>query len=127
MHCSIIGTRYFNNRKLLNDILDLYYWDDPDLFLRLGGTSKVSRWAEEWSIQHGTDWNTRFEYWNRADLDTEFWLQCHVDLLIEAEQGIVFWDGLCQDTPMVFDIANRQNVPITVIECKFNETDFRIL
>ena len=107
--------------------MDLYYYEDPDITIRSGGTSKASRWAEEWAIVRGVDWVTRFEYWAKADMSTEFWLKCHADLLIDTDQALLFWDDICQDTPVIFDIAKNMQVPLVTVICKQNSTDFRII
>lgn len=127
MNYSIIGTRNFRNKQLLYDVLNVFYYEDPFITIRSGGTSKVSQWAEEWAIVNGANWNTRFEYWNKSDVDTEFWLKCHADLLLDTDQGIVFWDGECKDTPIVFDIAKEMEVPLMIILCENNNNTFYIL
>ena len=126
-HLSVIGTRKFLNRDLVFDILDMFYEDDPFITIRSGGTSKVSQWAEEWAIINEADWNTRFEYWHKAEEDEDYWLQCHADLLIETDHAVVFWDGECKDTPKVFDIAREKQVPMTVILSEHNSNTFEIL
>jgi hypothetical protein len=123
---AVIGTREFTNQKLLNDILDLYYLDDPELKIIAGGTSKISQWAEEWAIVNNAEWNTRFEYWHQAEINDDFWLKCHADLLFDADHALVFWDHICMDTPQVFDVAREKKVPFTVI-VKDGEHGFYIL
>ena len=93
---AILASPDFHNKRLLEGMLDLYLYEDDDLTLV---TYNHSRWGPEawsnvWAVEHGVDVNFHDMRWERMpDFRDEMMLRCHTDLICDADELLIFWDG----------------------------------
>lgn len=108
---AVVGSRGFNNYKLLKYVLDKL---KPDVIISgdaVGTDTLARRYAEENNIPfkaYPPDWSIG----NNAGFirNETIWFN--------SNMGVAFWDGISTGTKHSFEIATKQNKRLFVVEYK---------
>lgn len=109
---AVIGSPNFNNRKLLNGFLDMYLYDDPELVIITynGAPFGPVSLAIDWSLDNDLDLNFHTPHYTSKSwhCPEETLLQTNIDIMCDADEAIIFWDGIDEEIIPSFDICRRQ-------------------
>jgi hypothetical protein len=112
MKLAIIGSRTFNNYKLLQETLEQY---KPEITLIISGAAKGAdllgeKWALENNIQtliFPANWN---KYGKRAGYIR------NEDIIKNCDYCIAFWDGESKGTKHSISLCKKYNIPYQIIK-----------
>jgi hypothetical protein len=113
----ICGPDYFN-KNLLDGLLDIYLWDDPDLELRIYNHARwgPEAWATVWAAEHDVDCHFHDRGWDRvAYSKEEEMLKCNMDMINDVDEALIFWGGSDESIIPSFDICKRQEKPQVIV------------
>lgn len=111
MKIGVVGSRGFNNYKLLKDTLDEYL-SEADLIVS-GGARGADQLSERWAKDNGVEtlifhpnWD---EYGSSAGFIRNF-------LIIEnSDMIIAFWDGMSKGTEHTIYNAEEDNIDVEIV------------
>ena len=125
---AVLGSYNFSNIKLLDGVLDLYLYEDPDLHLITyqGEFHNAHAFSRKWAIKRNIPVSTHAVKWeNVPDFGDEMMLRCNTDLICDADESVIFWNGTDDFLIPSFDIAQGQQMT-QVIYISNNEIDCEI-
>lgn len=108
-----MGSADFTNVALLNGILDLYLYEDPDLEISCpaGPSDGAEPLAIHWAMNNDVD----FKLFNRSCVITDAAIKTCTDLIYDSDEVLMFWDGYDEDLESLFDIAVQQEKPQLIL------------
>ena len=107
---AVVGSRTFNNKKLLFDTLDNL---EKPFTLVSGGARGADKLAEGWARSRGVKIEVFKPDWNRFGKAGGF---VRNKLIIDkASCVIACWDGVSKGTKHSIDLANKAGIPVKVI------------
>ena len=117
-HCIVAGSRKFNNYEMLKKELDYLLQNQIDVEIISGGAKGADSLAEKYADEKGykkhimpAEWGL---YGKRAGYIRNE--QMHIYASEYENRGCVcFWDGKSKGTAHNFELAERFNTPIKVI------------
>ena len=125
---AVLGSYNFSNLKLLNGVLDLYLYEDPDLHIvtYIGEFHNAHAQTRNWARDNHVPVSTHMVRWeNVPDFGDEMLLRCNTDLICDADESVIFWNGEDEFLKTSFDIAKGQE-KTQVIFISNNEIDCEI-
>jgi len=115
---AVLGSYDFSNRNLVNGVLDLYLYDDPDLHIitYVGDFHRAHAFTREWAINQVVPVSTHMVRWGNIPVfGDEKMLQCNTDLICDADESVIFWNGTDDFLKMSFDIAKGQEMTQVIV------------
>lgn len=114
MKLAIIGSRDFNDYKLLTQTLETY--KDKITIVVSGAARGADSLGERWAIENGkqtiifpADWD---KYGKRAGYIR------NEDIIKNSDCVIAFWDGISKGTNHSITLASRYNKPVKIVYIK---------
>jgi hypothetical protein len=106
---AIMGSKAFTNSGLMNGLLDIYLFEDPDLEI---ATYNHEDWGVEsmavcWAIENGVDFKFYVAY-EQLKQTCDPIIKTATDLVCDSDEVLIFWDGTDEVIESVFDIARGQ-------------------
>ena len=118
-----MGSADFTNVALLNGILDLYLFDDPEL--EIACPAGPSDGAEPLAVRWALDNAVEFKFFNRSQSPTDAVIKTATDLICDSDEVLVFWDGEDEVIETILDIAVQQEKPQLILISN-DETELEI-
>lgn len=111
MILAIVGSRGFNDYKLLSDHVRLY---KPSLIVS-GGARGADKLAEQYAKEHNIEMLIIKPEWDLYGNEAGF--RRNIDIINHADSVIAFWDGESKGTKHSISIA-KYNRPCEVVNYK---------
>ena len=108
----IVGSRNFNDYKLLKETLDEYI---EDVFLIVSGGAKgADSLGEQWAKENNIKTLIHKPEWKKYGKSAGF---VRNELIInDSDIVIAFWDGLSKGTKHSINLAKKQNKKVKIIK-----------
>lgn len=115
-YCLVVGSRDFDNYKLLCEKLDYLLMNQKEVIIVSGGAKGADTLAERYANEHGygltifrANWNIGKKAGFLRNLDM------HKHIASFENRGVVaFWNGTSKGTEQSFELAVRYNNPIRI-------------
>lgn len=108
---AVIASLNFFNKDLVEGLLDVYLYDDPDLSIVTYNHARygVEAWVSIWAGYHGIDVDYHDRGWDRVgQFKDEVQIQCDMDMICDSDEALIFWDGKDETVEPTFDICRGQ-------------------
>jgi hypothetical protein len=112
MRLAIIGSREFNNVKLLTDSLFPYLFNVT--LVVSGGCRGADKMGEEWAKKHGIDTLIFPADWDKHGKAAGFIR--NEDIIKNCDQAIAFWDHVSKGTRHSISLCEKYNKPCKIIK-----------
>ena len=118
LRLAFLASANFKNYRLVQGMLDTYLYDYPDLHLCIYNHARygAEAWASVWCAEYDVDVSFHDRKWDRAQCNyyieqDEMMFQCDMDLMSDADEALIFWDGIDTGTERAFDICRVHDKP----------------
>jgi hypothetical protein len=111
MKLAIIGSRGFNDKKLLEDILNPLVFNIS--LIISGGAIGADKIGEEWAEKYGIETLIFLPDWKQHGKAAGFIR--NEDIIKNADQVIAFWDEKSKGTKHSISLCEKYNKPCRII------------
>ena len=112
MRLAIIGSRGFNDTKLLSDILNPLVFQIT--LVVSGGANGADKMGQDWAESHGIDTLIFPADWNKHGKAAGFIR--NEDIIKNCDQAIAFWDQKSNGTRHSISLCEKYNKPCRIIK-----------
>lgn len=117
MMIGVIGSRTFNDYKLLSKVLDLY--KNFDYIIVSGGANGADSLSEKYAKENNIKTNIYLPDWKKYGKSAGFIR--NNDIVNNSDIIIAFWDGKSKGTKHSISLAKKQNKNVSVYYRSKNE------
>lgn len=112
MRIAVIGSRGFNDEKLLDEVLKEYL---PEITLIVSGGAKgADKFGEKWAIKNKIPTLIFLPDWNKFGNSAGY--RRNIDIILNCDLAIAFWDGKSKGTKSSIDLCTQHDKPCKIIK-----------
>lgn len=112
MKIAIIGSRDFNDKSLLNQILEPY--KSKITYIISGGARGADTLGEEWANENGVKTQIFYANWDKHGKQAGFIR--NVDIIESCDGCIAFWDGESKGTKHSLSLCEKLGKPVKIVK-----------
>lgn len=116
MKLAVVGSRTFNNYKLLKEHLDKIHEVTPITLIISGGANGADSLSEKWASENNIETLIFIPEWNRFGKQAAFLR--NKDIILNSERVLAIWDGVSKGTLHSINIADHHRIPYTIVNFK---------
>lgn len=111
MKLAIIGSRKFNNKVILNKVLNEYV-DKVNLVIS-GGAFGADFMGEEWAKENKIETSIFKPDWEKFGKSAGFIR--NQDIVKNSDEVVAFWDGKSKGTEHSIKLCERLKIPVKIV------------
>mgnify|MGYP000860885121 FL=1 len=116
MKLAVVGSRTFNDYKLLKEHLDEIHAVTPITLIISGGAKGADSLAEKWAHQNNIETLIFKPEWDRYGKQAGYLR--NKDIILNSDRVLAMWDGVSKGTLHSINIADHHQIPYTVVNFK---------
>lgn len=116
MKLAVVGSRTFNDYRLLKEQLDEIHAVTPISTIVSGGAKGADKLAEKWAHQNNVETLIFEPDWEKFGRSAGYLR--NKDIVLNSNRLIAFWDGVSKGTLHSINIADHHQIPYTVVNFK---------